>query len=184
MHNIIESETWKEILTSYTNFFQYTRKLGVFPYNFNAETLEVTVLHSGFSYYFFIFNAIFFIIHTFKSGLLAVLHVSTNFESEEMQDGLIFNLLWLISQLQAWTMLISYVWDKQRFASILTSCIRFEKEFVTGMRCTYKVHTCAVIMKDILRYNILAAIRYGCTLSWSAVRMKLFRMINSHEEKI
>ena len=130
--NTSEISIWDQILSLYIKFFHYTASVGLFPYKFNADTLELNPIESGLSYYLFILNLIGGFIHTSKSAILFILNFSTNFEFEEFQAGYLFQLNYLIAFFLQWGMIYCYVWNRATFASTLTSCIRFEKEFVIG----------------------------------------------------
>ena len=137
MPRSIRSETepggiWEDLLTFYTKFFDCTSKVGLFPYQFNANTLELVPIESGFSYYLFIFNCIFFFTQTSKVCILLLLNYWTNFEFQEMEDGYILQLNWIIGCLMVFAMTYCYSWDRKSFASALTSHIRFEKDFSQG----------------------------------------------------
>ena len=132
MVNFSETSIWEQILSLYIKFFHYTATVGLFPYEFNAESLKLSPIESGLSYYLFIFNVIWAFIHNSKSALLFILNFSTNFEFEEYQAGYFFQLIYLTGFFLMWGMMYCYVWNRATFASTLTSCIRLEKEFVIG----------------------------------------------------
>ena len=138
-----ESESvgnWEEVVTLYTKFFCYTSRLGLLPYQFNANTMEITSIESGLLFYLFIFNLIFFCIQTSKVCLLLILNYWTNFEFEEIRGGYIIQLTWLIGCLMVFAMMYCYLWDRKNFASTLTSYIRFEQDFTEGKKLkSYKI---------------------------------------------
>ena len=130
---ISHSTSWNNILPVYKKLFFYSQKLGLLPYQFDPETLTLSPITSGFSYYFFIFNTSYLYITGSKVLLLLVINWWLSFEFEEIPNGYLFQVLWLAGYFLALAMLYSYAWERKEFAATITASIRLEKEVITGV---------------------------------------------------
>ena len=123
---------WNQILPLYIKFFHYARICGAFPYKFNSETLELSAISSGFSYYLFLFNTLYISIQICKLGLLFFLNWWTDFEFEYIQGGYFIQLCWLMGLTMVYAIMFGYVFERIDFASTISACIRLERRLVTG----------------------------------------------------
>ena len=128
------NSNWEKILPIYVNFFYYARKMGILPYQFNTETLVVSPVNSGFSYYLFIFNVIYLCFSIIKAALLFIFNLRSNFEFEAIKGGYFFQLIWIGGGILVLAMIQSYSYDKIGFSLAVSTCIRMEKEMIIGIQ--------------------------------------------------
>jgi hypothetical protein len=114
----------------YEEFFNICRTFGVLPYEFNE--LRLTKLSSGASYYFYLFNAGYSIIATFKIGMLFLLNWYNGFKFEELNGGYFLQVAWFLGHLIAFSASLSWCSNTETFASTITSWIQLERQIAKG----------------------------------------------------
>jgi len=110
-----------------------SRRLGLFPYSFDPETLQLSPVRTGFSYYHFLVNMAYMVVTTLTRAGLFLENWRTNFEFEEIQGGYNIQFTYLTGQLLHFTMLCGIVLYMDKFAYAVSSAIRVEAKIMQGM---------------------------------------------------
>ena len=134
---------WELILPVYKTFFQYSRRLGLFPYYFDSVTLELNPVSSGFAYYFFLFNAFYFVTNFSKVIFLFLFKLNTTFVGQDIPGGNFFHQLWIAGLVLVLAMLYGFTSHRKEFGCLVSSCIRLERENVQSKisRCGWSSYS-------------------------------------------
>jgi len=130
---------YEKLLWIYIKYFGFTRKLGIFPFDFNPVTIELTPIDSGFFYYYFYLNVFILIFHVFKPGLLFLITVITNFKEEQFTGAYMIQLVWFFGCAAICCIVLGYSYDRKNFAEIMTTCMRYERKLILGK--VIRMHT-------------------------------------------
>jgi len=116
----------------YVSVFRTAKIFGILPYDFDPDTLQLTPIHSGFPYYFFLFNLGYLVVTLSKNISLFLQNWWTNFEEEKIKGGYFMQLAFVSGYGLLYAMLHGYTFNRQRFASAVSSVIRLEARILRG----------------------------------------------------
>jgi hypothetical protein len=121
-----------EKIQIYAQFFHRFKLLGLLPYDFNPETLELIPTSSTFWELVFIFNTVSFLINTGSAWILFGVNWYMNFEFEELQGGYFLQLDWIFGQFLILSMLYSWTMNKAKFAAVMSTWLKLEHSIEEG----------------------------------------------------
>ena len=137
MKMVPECAKWEIILPVYQQFFYYARKVGLFPFIFDPDTLELSPIDSGFSFYLFLFNTFVLWVHLCKILFLLLVNLSANFENETLKGGYIFQLLYVAGIVFVFDMMYVFNQHREEVGLVVSSCLQLERQTMKG-KCILK----------------------------------------------
>ena len=109
----------ERVVKIYARIFHCTKIFGILPFEFNSNSLKLTPIYSGRSYYFFWFNLLYVFTTMSKVWYLLFLNWWTNFEQEEIPGGYFMQFCFVSGYSLLYSMLYSYCFHKDRFANAI-----------------------------------------------------------------